>query len=61
MWIFPAIGISVMLFVIYMLFGRRDWRGMGNSDSALDILNKRYAKGEIIKEEFERMKNDILS
>ena len=29
------------------------------SESALEILKKRYAKGEITNEEFDRMKKDI--
>jgi putative membrane protein len=32
-----------------------------NSESALEVLNKRYAQGEISKEDYERIKKDILS
>lgn len=71
MWIFPIFGIIMMVFVIYLVFGRGNqrstWCGPGQnndiaekSESALDILKKRYAKGEITKDEFEHIKKDIL-
>ncbi len=71
MWIFPVIGIVVFLFVIYFVFTRifpgggpfGGWGGQGGGSpgpqSPMDVLKMRYAKGEIGREEFERMKKDI--
>ena len=68
-WIFPLFmpifWIVMIGLCLYFIFGRqrssRTWvPGRGFEDgTALDILKKRYAKGEISQEEFERMKRDI--
>jgi putative membrane protein len=75
MWVFPLVMpivvLTVLLVVVYLIFGRGGfrppWQNGGHyedrprSEDALDILKKRYAKGEITREEFEQMKKDILS
>lgn len=70
--IFPIIGLIVMITFMFMfrMFGRRgfrppwqdssrDHREGRESETALEILKKRYAKGEITKEEYEEMKRDL--
>ncbi len=69
MWFMPVICIAICV-VLFLFFrksgmgpfshrsGRMDRTDNGNS-SAIDILNSRYAKGEISKEEYDRMKKDI--
>lgn len=62
MWIFPVIFIVLM---IWMMSGRGPMGGHShnsdqpNSESARDILDKRFAKGEISKEEYEEMKKSL--
>jgi putative membrane protein len=55
-WIVVIIGIVYFVkWVISMGKGHET----KSEETALDILKKRYAKGEISKEEFERIKQDI--
>jgi len=52
--------IIVVLIVLWWILGGKNSIGsIGGSETALDILKKRYAKGEISKDEFERIKKDI--
>jgi putative membrane protein len=64
----PIVWIIFIALIFYLVFKRRNSRspwepgqGTGPPESALDILKKRYAKGEINKDEFEQMKRDIMS
>jgi putative membrane protein len=53
------IVISIILLVVWVArqTGRRN---VGHAEeTALDILKKRYAGGEITKEEYEKIKKDI--
>ena len=61
MWILGAIFWILILAGLVLLI-KYLWEGAGAKgaqESALDILKKRYAKGEINKEEFEEKKKDL--
>jgi len=51
--------VVVVVAAVKWLWGRETPFGLGTKESALDILRKRYARGEIAREEFERMKSEI--
>jgi putative membrane protein len=71
---FPFIGGIVMLLSLVLIIGGVVWlvqslaRGSGQpwigtpaGESPLDILRRRYAKGEITGEQFEQMRRDLGS
>ena len=73
-WIvFPIIGIIMMAMFMFMMFGRRGgfWSRQDEpkprshqdeireTETPLSIIKKRYAKGEISKEEYEEMKREL--
>ena len=67
MWFMPILMIvfwGLVIWGIVALVRGAGWAGCcGGSptttDSALDILKRRYARGEISKEEFEEKKKDL--
>ena len=60
MWLIVLVLVGV---VIYFLLQVLKSKGPDGSiiETPLDILKKRYAKGEIDKEEFDRKKKDLES
>jgi putative membrane protein len=46
-------------YAVKWVWSQRSERMTGREESALDIVRKRYAKGEIGKEEFDRVKREI--
>ena len=58
MWIIFLIVIGLLIYFIVQAQKTKGQTSTQN-ESPLDILKRRYAKGEIAKEEFERMKKDL--
>ena len=58
MWIIFLIVIGLL---IYFIVQSQKTKGQTptQNESPLDILKRRYAKGEIAREEYERMKKDL--
>ena len=59
MWIFNIVILGVVVYLAVRFFRNASITGI-NNETALDILKKRLAKGEITKEAFETLKKDIL-
>ena len=64
-WIFPIIMIAMMALCFFMMTGHggammcSGSHGEKASDRHPDILNRKYAHGEINKQEYEEKKEDI--
>ena len=56
-WILIIVGI--VLLVVWLVRRAPQWQQVRGEESAMEILKKRYARGEIDREEFEEKKNMI--
>jgi putative membrane protein len=59
--IMGLILLVLIIVLIYFLFKSSKTGGFGqaSNETPLDILKKRYARGEITKEQFEEMRKDL--
>jgi len=53
-WILVILGIFYLIKVV-----AGSGKGIEKEDTPLNIVKKRYAKGDITKEEFEKIKDDL--
>ena len=58
MWILFLILLGVVIYFIVQNTRSKNLEGQSR-ETPIDILKKRYAKGEITKEDFDRMKNEL--
>jgi putative membrane protein len=61
MWVFWFLILGGLILLIWWIVKQSQVRSPSRDEDALDILKKRYAKGEIDKEEFQEKKKDLLS
>ncbi|MHB1591667.1 MAG: SHOCT domain-containing protein [Sulfuricella sp.] len=63
MWIFPLIFLVVMLVFLFRggglpMCGGHETHGR-REESARELLDRRYARGEISREDYQQMKKDL--
>ncbi|MBU3189627.1 SHOCT domain-containing protein [Clostridium bowmanii] len=61
MMIIPIILIGVVIYVINNQGQKNNGKDIGFKDNFMDILNERFARGEINEEEYNTKKNIIKS
>ena len=60
-WLLIIILLTLLLWFVIRAYGKRPDKGLGSEETALNILKKRYANGEIDQDEYEEKKREILS
>jgi putative membrane protein len=58
-WFMPLILIIIAVVAIYVVSSRRKNRNVFSNDSSIEILNQRYARGEINEEQYIKTRDII--
>jgi putative membrane protein len=59
-WVFWVLIIALIIALIWTNTRKRNkYIPFDGKETAMDILKKRYAKGEITKDQFDQMKKDL--
>ncbi len=58
-WIFWIVIIGLVVYLIIRFTNQSGGTSNYSNETPLDVLKKRYARGEITKDEFESMKKDL--
>lgn len=56
MWFVPILAIIAVYFFVR---NSRQTKNGRDSETTIDVVKKRYARGEITKEQFEQLKKDV--
>jgi len=59
MMIIPIILIGIVVFIVYKPLQNNNIKDIGARDNSLDILNERFARGEINEDEYKHKKDLI--
>ena len=63
MWLSILILVGVVVWAIFYMGNSRGGSSQGLREehhAALEILQERYARGEITREEYEQLRNDLV-
>ena len=58
-WLIPIVLIGIVILAVYMIVKNNRNNNQKASNRALDILNERFAKGEIDEEEYNRRRDHL--
>ena len=58
-WILGLVIVVVIIWIFFKLMNQD--KQVSNNQTPLDLLNERYAKGEIDKQEYEEKKRDLTT